>query len=129
MRIYATSVFVEDQSRALEFYTEKLGLELKHDIPIGEHRWLTVVSPGEPNGTQLLLEPNVHRAVPPYQNALKEDGIPATSFQVENIKAEYERLSQLGVSFTLEPTEAGETIIATLDDTCGNLIQIIELSA
>ncbi len=126
MRIYITGVFVDDQAKALDFYTNKLGFEIKHDIPVGEHRWLTLVSPVDREGTQLLLEPNVHRAVPPYLAALKEDGIPAASFQVENVAEEFKRLAHMGVEFTQEPTDAGDVVLATLDDTCGNLVQIIE---
>jgi len=129
MRIYVTSVFVDDQAKALEFYTRKLGFRLKNDVPVGEHRWLTVVSPENPEGTELLLEPGDHPAVGPYKTALVEDGIPATSFQVDDIDAEYERLRGLGVSFTGEPVDAGPVRMAVLDDTCGNLIQLIQINA
>ncbi|HJR72347.1 MAG TPA: VOC family protein [Luteimonas sp.] len=129
MRIYVTSVFVDDQAKALDFYTRVLGFEKKHDIPLGEHRWLTVVSPEAPEGTELLLEPGDHPAVPPYKAALVEDGIPATSFQVDDIDAEYERLVSLGVSFAREPMDAGNVRVAVLDDTCGNLIQLIQMKA
>ncbi len=106
-----------------------LGFEKKHDIPLGEHRGLTVVSPEAPEGTELLLEPGDHPAVPPYKAALVEDGIPATSFQVDDIDAEYERLVSLGVSFAREPVDAGNVRMAVLDDTCGNLIQLIQMKA
>lgn len=127
MRIYVTSVFVDDQAEALDFYTRVLGFEKKHDIPLGEARWLTVVSPEAPQGTELLLEPSGHPAVPPYKAALVEDGIPAASFQVDDIDAEYKRLASLGVSFAREPMDAGNVRMAVLDDTCGNLIQLIQM--
>lgn len=127
MRIYVTSVFVDDQAEALDFYTRVLGFEKKHDIPLGEARWLTVVSPEAPQGTELLLEPSGHPAVPPYKAALVEDGIPAASFQVDDIDAEYKRLVSLGVSFAREPMDAGNVRMAVLDDTCGNLIQLIQM--
>lgn len=126
MRIHITSVFVDDQAKALEFYTRKLGFEIKHDEPAGEHRWLTVVAKDDPDGVELLLEPSVHKAVLPFKEALKKDGIPAASFQVEDLDAAYESLERKGVSFTLQPTSAGDVKIAVLDDTCGNLIQLIE---
>ncbi|MCC7252036.1 VOC family protein [Hyphomicrobium sp.] len=127
MRIYVTSVFVDDQARALSFYTEKLGFVVKHDIPLGEHRWLTVVSEEDPQGTELLLEPGAHPAVGPYKAALVRDGIPAASFKVDDLDKEFERLRELGVTFTVEPMDAGTVRMAVFDDTCGNLIQIIEM--
>lgn len=127
MRIYVTSVFVDDQAKALDFYTNKLGFMVKHDIPLGEARWLTVVSKQQPDGTELLLEPSGHPAVPPYKTALVADGIPATSFQVDDIDAEFKRLKSLGVDFTLEPMNAGTVRMAILDDTCGNLIQLVQM--
>jgi catechol 2,3-dioxygenase-like lactoylglutathione lyase family enzyme len=127
MRIYVTSVLVDDQSKALDFYTRVLGFKVKHDIPIGEHRWLTVVSPENPEGTELLLEPSEHPAAKPFKAALVEDGIPATSFQVDDIDSEYERLVSLGVSFTQKPMDAGPVRMVVLDDTCGNLIQLIQM--
>jgi catechol 2,3-dioxygenase-like lactoylglutathione lyase family enzyme len=127
MKIYVTGVFVDDQAQAHDFYTNKLGFVVKNDIPIGDHRWLTVVSSEQPDGTELLLEPSEHPAVPPYKSALVADGIPATSFQVDNLDAEYERLSGLGVTFTQQPMDAGPVRMAVLDDTCGNLIQLIEM--
>lgn len=125
MRIYVTSVLVDDQAKALKFYTEVLGFEKKIDIPMGEARWLTVVSPQDPEGTELLLEPDGHPAVRPFKEALVADGIPFTSFAVEDVHAEFERLSSLGVRFTQQPAEMGPVTVAVLDDTCGNLIQIV----
>ena len=127
MRIYVTSIFVDDQTKALEFYTKTLGFEVKHDIPLGEHRWLTVTAKGESNGTELLLEPSEHPAVNPYRQALMKDGIPGASFQVDNLEYEYARLTGLGVEFVQDPTTAGDVKMAVFDDTCGNLIQLIEM--
>ena len=126
MRIYITSVFVDDQAKALDFYTRKLGFKKKNDIPLGEYRWLTVTAPDQPDGVELLLEPSAHSAVPPYKQALKTDGIPCASFEVDNIESEFSRLKSLDVEFTQEPTPAGEIVMAVFDDTCGNLIQIIQ---
>ncbi|MEU6084405.1 VOC family protein [Streptomyces sp. NPDC047108] len=125
MKIHVTSVFVDDQDKALRFYTDVLGFVKKTEVPIGEHRWLTVVSPEDPDGTELLLEPDGHPAVKPYKTALVEDGIPATSFAVDDVPAEFERLRGLGVHFTQEPLEMGPVTTAVFDDTCGNLIQIV----
>ncbi|MEU1204155.1 VOC family protein [Nocardia sp. NPDC056611] len=125
MRIYITSVFVDDQQKALDFYSGVLGFEKKHDIPLGAARWLTVVSPEDPQGAELLLEPDGHPAVKPYKDALVGDGIPAASFQVADVRAEFERLSGLGVKFTQQPVAAGPVTTAVFDDTCGNLIQIV----
>jgi catechol 2,3-dioxygenase-like lactoylglutathione lyase family enzyme len=127
MRIHLTSVFVDDQARALDFYTRVLGFEKKEDIPMGDHRWLTVVSPADPDGVQLLLEPDGHPAVKPYKQALVADGIPAASFAAEDVQSDYERLRGLGVVFTQEPTNLGPVTVAVLDDTCGNLVQIAQL--
>ncbi|CAM5313246.1 hypothetical protein GCM10010329_59440 [Streptomyces spiroverticillatus] len=125
MRITITSVFVDDQAKALSFYTDKLGFVTKHDVPVGgEDRWLTVVSAEDPGGTELLLEPDKHPAAQAYKKALVADGIPAVQFTVDDVKAEFERLSALGVRFTVEPMEAGPVWVAVLDDTCGNLVQI-----
>ncbi|WP_371525414.1 VOC family protein [Streptomyces sp. NBC_01283] len=124
MRIHLTSVFVDDQEKAARFYTDVLGFVKKHDVPIGDDRWLTVVSPEAPDGTELLLEPSGHPAVQPYKTALVEDGIPVTSFAVDDVAAEFERLRALGVNFTQEPLEMGPVTTAVFDDTCGNLIQI-----
>ena len=129
MRIHVTSVFVDDQARALEFYTAKLGFRMKRDIQVGDHRWLTVVSPEQPDGVELLLEPDDHPAVGPYRDAIVADGIPAVSFQVDDLKREHDRLTGLGVRFTQEPMDAGPVRMAILDDTCGNLVQLVELKA
>ncbi len=126
MRINLSGVFVDDQEKACRFYTETLRFQKKHDIPVGEHRWLTVVSPEEPDGTELLLEPDEHPAVKPFRAALVEDGIPCTSFAVTDAAAEFERLSALGVRFTQPPTDLGPVVTAVFDDTCGNLIQIMQ---
>jgi catechol 2,3-dioxygenase-like lactoylglutathione lyase family enzyme len=124
MRINVTSVWVDDQDRALRFYTDVLGFVKKADVPVGEHRWLTVVSPDEPNGVELLLEPDAHPAARPLKEAFVADGMPFTSFAVTDAKAEFERLRARGVRFTQEPTEMGPVMTAVFDDTCGNLIQI-----
>jgi catechol 2,3-dioxygenase-like lactoylglutathione lyase family enzyme len=124
MRINLASVLVDDQEKALRFYTETLGFQKKHDVPLGEHRWLTVVSPDDPEGTELLLEPDSHPAVRPFKQALVADGIPYTSFAVDDVHAEYDRLRAQGVRFTQEPLEMPSVTTAVLDDTCGNLIQI-----
>ena len=129
MRIYVTSVFVDDQARALDFYTQKLGFVPKRDIPLGTHRWLTVTSSQDPDGTELLLEPSEHPAVSPFKRALVADGIPAASFLVDDLDAEFERLKPLGVEFTQPPMSAGDVRMAVLSDTCGNLIQLVQLSA
>jgi catechol 2,3-dioxygenase-like lactoylglutathione lyase family enzyme len=126
MRISITSVLVDDQAKAERFYTDVLGFVVKDDVPLGEYRWLTVVSPDDPDGTELLLEPDAHPAARPYKAALVNDGIPCTSFAVDDVAAEAERLKELGVRFTMEPTQMGPVTIAVLDDTCGNLIQIAE---
>jgi catechol 2,3-dioxygenase-like lactoylglutathione lyase family enzyme len=124
MRINLASVMVDDQDRALKFYTEVLGFVKKVEIPMGEHRWLTVVSPEDADGTQLVLEPDSHPAAGPFKRALMEDGIPFTSFAVADVRREYERLRAAGVRFTQEPADMGPVTTAVLDDTCGNLIQI-----
>jgi catechol 2,3-dioxygenase-like lactoylglutathione lyase family enzyme len=129
MRINVTSVFVDDQEKALSFYTDKLGFLKKTDVPAGEARWLTVVSPEAPDGVELLLEPNFHPAAQAYQQALVADGIPATSFAVDDVQAEFDRLSAAGVSFVQPPIAMGPVTTATLDDTCGNLIQIAQMAA
>jgi catechol 2,3-dioxygenase-like lactoylglutathione lyase family enzyme len=127
MRIYVTSVFVDDQAKALAFYTNVLGFQKKTDIPLGSASWLTVVSPDQPDGTEVLLEPDGHPAAKPFKKALVEDGIPFTSFAVDDVQAESERLRAKGVQFTQEPTEMGGVTTAVFDDTCGNLIQIVQL--
>ena len=124
MRINLASVLVDDQEKALRFYTEVLGFKQKTDVPVGEHRWITVVSPEDPGGTELLLEPDEHPAAKPFKEALVADGIPFTAFAVDDVRSEFERLRGLGVRFTQEPTEMGPVTMAVLDDTCGNLIQI-----
>ena len=126
MRIVLTSVYVDDQAKALDFYTETLGFVKKADIPMGERRWLTVVAPDDPDGTQLVLEPAGHPAVEPFKDALLDDGIPFTSFAVDDVRGEYERLTGLGVRFTQAPVQMGPVTMAVFDDTCGNLIQIAQ---
>ena len=126
MRIVVTSVFVDDQEKALSFYTDVLGFQKKTDVPVGADRWLTVVSPEEPEGVELLLEPSGHPAVKPFKQALVEDGIPFASFGVEDVDAEHTRLQGLGVRFTQPPTTFGDVTTAVFDDTCGNLIQIAQ---
>lgn len=126
MKIMVTSIFVEDQDKALEFYSEKLGFVKKEDVPVGEFRWITLVSPDEQDGTELLLEPNDHPAAKEYQKKIFAEGIPATMFGVADINEEYKRLLEQGVKFTMEPTKMGELTIAVFDDTCGNLIQIVQ---
>jgi len=128
VRINLASVLVDDQDKALRFYTEILGFVKKTEVPLGEARWLTVVSPDDPDGVELVLEPDGHPAAKPFKRALVEDGIPYTSFQVDDVKPEYERLRALGVRFTQEPVEMPTVTTAVLDDTFGNLIQIASLS-
>jgi catechol 2,3-dioxygenase-like lactoylglutathione lyase family enzyme len=127
MRIYVTSVLVDDQRKALDFYTNVLGFQMKRDIPLGNASWLTVVSPDQPDGTELLLEPSDHPVAKPFKEGLVADGIPLTSFAVDDVQAEFDRLRSKGVRFTQEPTEMGGVTTAVLDDTCGNLIQIVKL--
>lgn len=126
MRISHTSVVVDDQQKALSFYTETLGFQLKHNIPLGEHAWITVVSREDPDGTELVLEPDGHPAVRPFKEALVKDNIPWTAFSVDDVAAEHDRLVAKGVRFVQPPTDAGSVMIAAFDDTCGNLIQIME---
>lgn len=126
MKVIVSSIFVDDQDKALEFYTETLGFVKKHDIPMGEFRWIALVSPEDQDGTELLLEPNNHPAAKEYQKKIFEDGIPATMFGVTDVDQEYKRLLNLGVRFTMEPTDMGEVKVAVFDDTCGNLIQIAQ---
>ncbi|WP_062300254.1 VOC family protein [Demequina maris] len=128
MRIHLTSVFVDDQEKAHDFYTRVLGFETRTDIPLGDgNRWLTVGAPGD-DAVQLLLEPSAHPAVGPFRDALVADGIPATQFAVDDLRAEHERLVGLGVEFTMPPTDMGPVSIAVLDDTCGNLIQLAQMA-
>lgn len=122
MKIKLTSVFVDDQDKALEFYTTVLGFLKKLDIPIGAFKWLTVASPEDPDGVQLLLEPNDNPAAAAYQRAIHEAGIPAALFFVADVEKEYERLAKLGVAFTTKPTKHEWGVSAVFDDTCGNLI-------
>ncbi|SUE28482.1 glyoxalase family protein [Nocardia farcinica] len=124
IRINITSVYVDDQAKALDFYTGKLGFVKKTDEPAGGARWLTVVSPADPDGVELLLEPDGHPAARTYKDALVADGIPFTQFAVDDVYAEVDRLKGLGVEFTQEATDLGPVVTAVLDDTCGNLIQL-----
>ncbi|MED3728939.1 VOC family protein [Priestia filamentosa] len=126
MKIIVTSIFVQDQDKALEFYSETLGFVKKEDVPAGEFRWITLVSPNDQDGTELLLEPNVHPAAREYQKKIFDEGIPATMFGVTDVHKEYKRLMEQGVKFTMEPTKMGEVTLAVFDDTCGNLIQIAQ---
>ena len=125
MKIRLTSVYVGDQRAALEFYTKVLGFTVRHDIPLGDHSWLTVVSPEDPDGPQLLLEPSDHPAVGPFREALVSDGIPLVQFAVDDVAAEHDRLVGRGVRFTQGPTDIGSAVVAVFDDTCGNLVQLI----
>ena len=127
MKMYIKGVVVDDQAKALDFYTNTLGFVVKHNIPLGEHSWITLVSPEEPDGVELGLEPNAHPASKVYQEALMADGIPCTAFSVDDIEAEVERLQAAGVTFTQPPMKAGGATIAVFDDTCGNLIQLMEV--
>ena len=129
MRIHLSGVVVDDQQKALRFYTETLGFRVKHNIPLGEHSWITLVSEEAPEGTQLVLEPAGHPAVVPFRKALVEDGIPFTAFEVDDVEAEHERLLAMGVRFVQPPTDLGTVVTAVFDDTCGNLIQIMEEKA
>ena len=127
MKIYVTSVFVDDQDKAEKFYTEVLGFTVKHNIPLGKNRWLTVVSNEDSDGTELLLEPSDHPATKPFKDAIVADGIAAHSFQVQDLDAEWKKLSDLGVKFITGPMDAGSVHMAVFDDTCGNLIQLIQM--
>ena len=126
MRLQTVSVFVDDQQRALEFYTGVLGFAVAVDVPLGEYRWLTVVSPDAPQGTQLSLEPKAHPAAAPFTAALAADGIPFLQLGVDDVQAEHDRLTAAGVAFTQPPTPMGPVITAVLDDTCGNLLQLVQ---
>jgi catechol 2,3-dioxygenase-like lactoylglutathione lyase family enzyme len=128
VKIQTVSIFVDDQERAARFYTERLGFTVTADIPMGEHRWLTVADPDRLDGTQLLLEPKGHPAVGPFTEALVADGIPFCVLGVDDVQAEYDRLTALGETFTQPPTPMGPVIIATLDDTCGNLLQLAQFT-
>lgn len=129
MNITITGVYVDDQESALAFYTDVLGFQLKHNVPVGEHAWITVVSPTAPDGPELLLEPVGHPAVKPYRDALAEDGIPLAQFNVDDVETEYERLTAHGVTFTQPPTPYEDKVMAVFDDTCGNLVMIQSDSA
>lgn len=129
IRIHLASVFVDDQDKALDFYTKVLGFQKKTEIPLGEYSWLTVVSPENPDGPELVLEPDDHPAVKPFKEALVSDGIPFTSFAVSDVHSEHARLVELGVTFTQAPLDMGPVVTAVLDDTCGNLIQIAATTA
>jgi catechol 2,3-dioxygenase-like lactoylglutathione lyase family enzyme len=126
VRIRHTSVYVEDQQAALRFYTEVLGFVRKTELPVGKYLWLTVVSPQDLNGPELLLQPSSHPAVKPFKQALMDDGIPVTMFSVDNVQAEFSRLRALGVRFTQEPLDVGAATTAVFDDTFGNLIAIAQ---
>lgn len=126
MKIVITSILVDDQEKALQFYTQVLGFTKKDDIPMGPFRWLTLVSPDDASGVELLLEPDQHPAAGPFKRAMVEDGIPFTSFGVDDVSAEFDRLSAAGVRFTQPPTAMGQVTTAVFDDTCGNLIQIAQ---
>ncbi len=126
MKIAILSVLVDDQAKALAFYRDVLGFEPKHDVPVGKHRWLTLTSPGDPDGVELLLEPDEHPAAKPWKAALVADGIPCTQFKVDDIHAEHARLTAAGVRFTQPPTPMGPVTTAVFEDTCGNLLQIAQ---
>jgi catechol 2,3-dioxygenase-like lactoylglutathione lyase family enzyme len=129
VKIAMTSVLVDDQEKALRFYTDVLGFQTRHDVPLGEHRWISVVSPQSPDGVELILEPDAHPAARPFKQALVADGIPYTAFAVDDLQAEFTRLSGLGVTFTQQPLQMGPATTAVLDDTCGNLIQLIQIAS
>lgn len=126
LKIYITSVPVDDQDKALNFYTKILGFIKKNEVPLGEYKWLTVVSPDEQSGVELLLEPMAFEPAKLYQQSLRKAGIPWTSFAVDDVEREFERLKELGVEFSIPPKEAGTVKIAVLDDTCGNYIQLMQ---
>ncbi|WP_291045951.1 VOC family protein [Herbiconiux sp.] len=128
MKLHTVSIFVDDQQRAVDFYTTRLGFSVAADFPMGEHRWLTVVDPERPDGTQLSLEPKGHPAVAPFTDALVADGIPFCVIGVDDVQAEYDRLVALGETFTQPPTDLGPVIVAVLDDTCGNLLQLAQFT-
>jgi catechol 2,3-dioxygenase-like lactoylglutathione lyase family enzyme len=126
VKLQTVSIFVDDQQRAVDFYTSRLGFSVTADIPMGEHRWLTVVDPDRPDGTQISLEPKDHPAVTPFTDALTADGIPFCTLGVDNVQSEYDRLVALGETFTQPPTAMGPVIVAVLDDRCGNLLQLAQ---
>jgi catechol 2,3-dioxygenase-like lactoylglutathione lyase family enzyme len=126
VKLQTVSIFVDDQQRALDFYTGRLGFSVAADVPLGEHRWLTVIDPARPDGTQLSLEPKSHPAVSPFTEAIAADGIPFLVLGVDDVQMEYDRLVALGETFTQPPTAMGPVIVAVLDDTCGNLLQLAQ---
>jgi catechol 2,3-dioxygenase-like lactoylglutathione lyase family enzyme len=126
MRIKLTSIMVDDQDKALKFYTDVLGFQKKHDIPVGEYRWITVVSPDGPDDLELSLEPNANPAAHAFQKAMFDQRIPLAAFEARDIRSDFTRLKSLGVAFTKEPTPAGPVIMAVFSDTCGNLIQLYQ---
>jgi catechol 2,3-dioxygenase-like lactoylglutathione lyase family enzyme len=128
MRLQTVTIFVDDQQKAADFYTQRLGFTIAADVPLGEYRWLTVVDPDSPNGTQISLEPKAHPAVAPFTDALQLDGIPFCILGVDDVQAEYQRLMDLGVTFTQPPTPIGPVTVAVFDDTCGNLLQIAQFN-
>jgi predicted enzyme related to lactoylglutathione lyase len=128
VKLYLSSIFVDDQAKALEFYTTVLGFEKKRDLPVGDHRWLTLTTKGEVNGMELLLEPDEHPAAKAFKSAVKADGIPVASFLVDDLDAEFQRLEAVGVAFLQSPMDAGPARMAVIDDTCGNLIQLVQVS-
>ena len=128
MKLQTISIFVDDQQRALDFYTGTLGFEVTADVPLGEHRWLTVRLGGGADATEVSLEPKAHPAVAPFTDALAADGIPWCVLGVDDIEAEHQRLTALGVTFTQPPTDVGPVIVAVLDDTCGNLLQLAQVT-
>ena len=126
MKLTASQIFVDDQQKALDFYTQVLGFKKKEDIPLGEYRWLTIVSAEDLNGVEILLEPSKHPAVNPFKKALVKDKIPYASFTISNVRKKYEELLKRKVKFIIPPSDAGAVVLAVFDDTCGNLLQIIE---
>jgi catechol 2,3-dioxygenase-like lactoylglutathione lyase family enzyme len=127
MKIRLNSVYVDDQDKALKFYTEILGFVKKMDIPMGKYRWLTVVSPEDPTGTELVLEPGIDASTQSFKRSLYEAGKPLTAFEISDIQREYERLKNLGVSFSTPPRDVGPIFQAIFDDNCGNLIQLYQI--
>jgi predicted enzyme related to lactoylglutathione lyase len=127
VKLYLSSIFVDDQAKALEFYTNVLGFEKKRDLPLGHHRWLTLTTKGEINGMELLLEPDEHPAAKAFKSAIKADGIPVASFLVDDLGAQFGRLEAAGVAFVQPPMDAGPVRMAVIDDTCGNLVQLVQV--
>jgi predicted enzyme related to lactoylglutathione lyase len=127
VKLYLSSIFVDDQAKALEFYTNVLGFEKKRDLPLGHHRWLTLTTKGEIDGMELLLEPDEHPAAKAFKSAIKADGIPVASFLVDDLDAQFGRLEAAGVAFVQPPMDAGPVRMAVIDDTCGNLVQLVQV--